>query len=82
MLDALYPAVCGLKEANEKKLSIKEAFEIAYQKACDGVEHTKTLQSVHGRAAYYGDKSVGIPDPGASAVSFIIRGINEYVQSL
>lgn len=77
MLDALYPAVEGLKQAKKEGLSIREAIDIAYQRASQGVEKTKELKSVHGRAAYYGDNSVGKPDPGATAVKFIIRGINE-----
>lgn len=77
MLDALYPAVEGLKEAKIQGLSIKDAINIAYEKAAAGVEKTKELKSVHGRAAYYGDNSVGKPDPGATAVKFIIRGIKD-----
>ncbi|MGL5717437.1 MAG: dihydroxyacetone kinase subunit DhaL [Paraclostridium sp.] len=77
MLDALYPAVEGLKEAKTEGLSIGEAINRAYEKASEGVEKTKELKSVHGRAAYYGDNSVGKPDPGATAVKFIIRGIKE-----
>lgn len=75
MLDALYPAVKSLKESNSKGLSIKDAFEKAYLAASNGVEETITMKSVHGRAAYYGDKSIGNPDPGATAVKFIIKGI-------
>ena len=77
MLDALYPAVEGLKEAKAENLSIYQAIERAYQRAEEGVERTKELKSVHGRAAYYGDNSVGRPDPGATAVTFIIRGIKD-----
>lgn len=81
MLDALYPAVEGLKEAKEEGLSINEAIERAYQKAVEGAEKTKELKSVHGRAAYYGENSVGKADPGATAVKFIIRGIKDSFNS-
>lgn len=77
MLDALAPAVEGLKEAKEEGLSIKDAINKAYEKASEGVEKTKELKSVHGRAAYYGDNSIGRPDPGATAIKFIIRGIKD-----
>lgn len=77
MLDALYPAVEGLKQAKEEGLSIRDAISLAYENASQGVERTKELKSVHGRAAYYGDNSVGKPDPGATAVKFIIRGIKD-----
>lgn len=35
------------------------------------------MQSVHGRAAYYNEKSIGHPDPGAVAVMFIFKGIRQ-----
>lgn len=82
MLDALYPAVEGLKEGKAKGLSIEESVEIAYERAVEGAELTKELKSVHGRAAYYGDKSIGKPDPGATAVSFIVRGIKNAVSKV
>ena len=41
----------------------------------DGVEKTKTLKSVHGRAAYYNEQSIGKQDPGATAIMYIFRGI-------
>lgn len=75
MLDSLNPAVEALEKAAEENLGFKEAFERAYEAAKDGVENTKTIQSVHGRAAYYGEKSLGHPDSGAVAVMFIFKGI-------
>ncbi|WP_132549526.1 DAK2 domain-containing protein [Pectinatus cerevisiiphilus] len=39
------------------------------------MSHTKNLQSVHGRAAYYNEKSIDQQDPGATAVMYIFRGI-------
>ncbi|CUH97491.1 hypothetical protein P22_3622 [Propionispora sp. 2/2-37] len=77
MLDALAPAVEALAAAVESKKSVRDAGVDAYQAACAGVEKTKTLQSVHGRAAYYSEKSIGRPDPGASAVMFIIKGMTK-----
>lgn len=76
MLDALNPAVEALAEASKEGLSLENAFEKAYEAAEEGVEYTKQLKSVHGRAAYYGEKSLGRPDSGAVAVMFIFKGIN------
>lgn len=75
MLDALVPAVDVLVSALAAGKTISEAQKAAYQAAVLGVERTKEMQSVHGRAAYYNEKSIGRPDPGASAVMFIIKGI-------
>ncbi|KOF56022.1 MULTISPECIES: dihydroxyacetone kinase subunit DhaL [Clostridium] len=75
MLDALDPAVRALEKAAEENQAAKAAFEKAYEAAKQGVENTKQIKSVHGRAAYYGEKSLGRPDSGAVAVMFIFKGI-------
>lgn len=77
MLDALNPAVEALEKIADENVTIKEAFERAYEATKAGVENTKTMKSVHGRAAYYGEKSLGRPDSGAVAVMFIFKGITE-----
>lgn len=77
MLDALNPAVDVLEKGVDENITIQEAFEKAYEAAKAGVENTKKMKSVHGRAAYYGDKSLGRPDSGAVAVMFIFKGIVE-----
>ncbi len=75
MLDALFPAVEALAAAVIQGQPPAEAGAAVYRAAVAGVEQTKTLQSVHGRAAYYSEKSVGRQDPGATAVMLIIKGI-------
>lgn len=80
MLDALDPAV-GALESSSKAEGLNIAFEKAYLAAKEGVELTKEIKSVHGRAAYYGEKSINRPDAGATAIMYIFRGINNYFQS-
>lgn len=80
MLDALAPAVDALESASAAGKSLKDAWLDAYAAAKEGVEKTKSMQSVHGRAAYYREKSVGRQDPGATAVMYIIRGIAEGIK--
>lgn len=77
MLDALYPAIEAIVTAAEENNTLKESFDKAYKAAQAGVERTKELKSVHGRAAYYGDKSLGRPDSGAVAIMFIFEGIKQ-----
>jgi hypothetical protein len=38
------------------------------------------MRSVHGRAAYYGDKSLGIVDGGAVVGMLIFRSVAEYLR--
>ncbi|MFD3157735.1 dihydroxyacetone kinase subunit DhaL [Haloimpatiens sp. FM7330] len=81
MLDALHPAVISLKESYSENKSLVEAAALAYKAASLRVEETKNMKSVHGRAAYYGEKSLGRPDSGATAVMFIFKAINQYAEN-
>ena len=80
MLDALAPAAEALEKASAEGKSIAAAWEAAAAAAADGVEKTKSMQSVHGRAAYYREQSIGKQDPGATAMMYIIRGIARALQ--
>jgi len=77
MLDALHPAVEALANSLEENKTLSESFEKAYEAAQNGVEKTKELIPVHGRAAYYQEKSLGTPDPGAVAMMFVFKGIKQ-----
>ena len=80
MLDALHPAVEALSKAVEAGDSLADAWQKAYEAARDGVEQTKSMQSVHGRAAYYQEKSIGRQDPGATAMMYIVSGVAKAVR--
>ncbi len=73
ILDSLCPALDALKGSAGE--SAKERFEKAAQAAAAGSESTKQMRSVHGRAAYYGDKSIGILDGGSVVGKLIFEGI-------
>lgn len=76
ILDSLYPAIIALKEhAGESTIA---AFELASAAAKDGSESTRGMRSVHGRAAYYGDKSIGIIDGGSVVGKLIFESLNKY----
>jgi len=73
ILDALFPAVKAL-QANSAK-DAKTAFKAAYDAAEEGSESTKVMKSVHGRAAYYGEKSIGLIDGGSVVGKLIFEGL-------
>lgn len=79
VLDALCPAVGTLAENSGK--GCKEAFSLAAKAAAVGSESTKEMRSVHGRAAYYGDKSIGLLDGGSVVGKLIFEGIESYCAS-
>lgn len=72
ILDAFGPGIDALKQTEG---SGKERFEKAAQAAEEGSESTRQMRSVHGRAAYYGDKSLGVLDGGSVAGKLIFQGI-------
>lgn len=73
ILDALWPAIEALKDHCGE--GAKTAFSFASEAARAGSEQTRQMRSVHGRAAYYGDKSIGILDGGSVAGALIFKGI-------
>ena len=81
IIDAFEPAVCGLEEAAAKRRSLADGFALAAQKAEAGAEYTKTVRAKFGRAKYYGDKSIGLQDPGAVSVRIIFQAMSEWIQN-
>lgn len=73
ILDALVPAVDTMKQNSEASDVFMKAFEAAE----NGAMSTKNMRSVHGRAAYYGDQSIGLVDGGAIAATFIFKALAE-----
>jgi len=75
ILDALCPAVEALK--NSPASDATSAWAKAAQAAAAGSEATKTMRSVHGRAAYYAEKSIGVLDGGSAVGRLIFEGIRD-----
>jgi len=77
VLDALDPAAKAITAHAE------EGFAAALQAAADaaraGAESTKDMKAVHGRAAYYGDKALGLIDGGAVAGTLIFEALAKAV---
>ena len=73
ILDALCPALEALKASAGEEA--KARFDKAAQAAAQGSESTRRMRSVHGRAAYYGDKSIGLLDGGSVVGKLIFEAI-------
>jgi dihydroxyacetone kinase-like protein len=73
ILDSLCPAVAALKASASG--SCASAFAAAAMAAASGSEDTRGMKSVHGRAAYYGEKSIGILDGGSVVGRLIFESI-------
>ena len=74
VLDSLKPAADAAKEAADagcddaKELAVK-----TYEAACAGVEATKEMAPVYGKAFVHRDKLHGIPDQGAIVGSLLYK---------
>lgn len=79
ILDALCPAIEALKAS--ASLDKKAAVKAAYDAAAAGSESTRNMRPVHGRAAYYGDKSIGVLDGGSVVGRLIFEGIYNYISA-
>lgn len=78
MLDALYPAVEGMKARLAETDALEAVLEAGWQGALQGVENTKDMLSVTGRSRNFRQKSLGVPDPGAVSVSIVFQGLSEW----
>lgn len=69
ILDALFPAA----EALEAGETITQAAKCAGE----GAESTRNMLPVHGRAAYYGEKGLGLIDGGAVAGKLVFEALSK-----
>jgi dihydroxyacetone kinase len=74
ILDSLYPAVEELLKYAEEGAA---AWEKAYEAAYAGMESTRNMKGMHGRIAYYGEKTIGETDGGAVAGMLMFRALKE-----
>lgn len=77
ILDSLIPGVEAFIDAadnNDFSVASKKASEVAKE----GAESTKDMVSVHGRAAYHGEKTLNHIDGGAYVGYLFMKGIADY----
>ena len=79
MLDALYPAVCALKEHAEAEAG--EMLAAACQPAAKGAEESKGILPRVGRSKNFREEAIGLPDPGAVSVSYLFRAFSEVLEN-
>ena len=75
MLDALVPASDAFSAALHEGLAPAQAWHRAIAAAEAGTAETASMHPRVGRAAYLGDRALGKPDAGASAVLVWMRAV-------
>lgn len=75
MLDAMIPAKEAVLTRWAQEGNAKEAFRAGVKAAEAGVEYTKTIAALKGRASYLGERSIGHQDPGATSFTMMLEVI-------
>jgi dihydroxyacetone kinase len=73
LVDALHPAVEALAASAAGGASAAEAWQATMLAAREGAAATENIPARRGRARVLGDKSLGVPDPGATSLVLILR---------
>ncbi len=81
ILDALIPAEEAWRSEAASGGSLGECAKAALEAAREGVERTRAMTPKVGRASWLKEKSVGHPDPGASALVVILEAVVHYLSS-
>ena len=75
MLDALLPAVHAFERGLADGVAPADAWRTAVEAAEHGAAATAAMMPRLGRAAYLGERALGVPDAGATAVTVWLRAI-------
>lgn len=75
MLDALVPFTQTFAEATDLGASRTEALAAGVEAAQNGAAKTAYLVARRGRSSYIGERSLGTPDPGATAVAIWLEAV-------
>ena len=78
ILDSLFPGAEALLKYAEE--GVKTATAEAAKAAAEGSEATKQMKAVWGRAAYFGEKSIGILDGGSVVGRLLFEAIADWAK--
>ena len=80
LLDALIPAAEALRQAAVDSAGLPAAGQQALSAARDGLQATIPMRAKIGRAGWVGDRTVGQPDAGATALVIALEALVEVPQ--
>jgi dihydroxyacetone kinase-like protein len=81
ILDSMIPAMEAIEVAHKEGKSLKETINNAFAAAEYGAKLTIEMQSRHGRAGRYLERSIGLQDPGATVGALFFKGFSNYINS-
>lgn len=80
MLDVIIPALAAFEQGVLSGLTLKENLDQSVQAAEVGLRSTIPLKSKYGRAAWMGEKSIGVQDAGATAVYLFLDSFVKHLK--
>ncbi len=83
LLDALAPAAEKATQVvrDNPAATLRDVMDAAARGAEEGVEATKDMLPVFGKAAVFAAKAKGVPDQGAIAGQYMILGMKNYIDA-
>ena len=78
LVDSLYPAAKALEDSLKENKNYEDSFKAAYEEAKKGSQSTKEMLSMHGRAKWFSEKSIGNEDPGAAAGVLFVKAFYDF----
>ena len=78
MMDALLPALSAFELSHSQGKDLEQCWQAAVIAAEHGAQATISMSPKLGRAAYLGDRVLGVPDGGAVAVSFWMKALQSH----
>ena len=79
IVDTFIPVEKFVRE-NLGKIPDNELIKESEKIAKEGSDSTRNMKSVHGRAAYYAEKSIGVLDGGSYAGYLVFKALNNYLK--
>ena len=79
IIDTFVPVEKFIRE-NLGKIPDRELIKESEKIAKEGSDSTRNMKSVHGRAAYYAEKSIGVLDGGYYAGYLVFKALNNYLK--
>ncbi|MGD9494824.1 MAG: dihydroxyacetone kinase subunit DhaL [Armatimonadota bacterium] len=73
ILDVLLPMAEALRADQEAAASLPSAARVMHGACLEALERTKQMEAKHGRGGWLKEKSVGLPDPGATAICMMVE---------
>jgi dihydroxyacetone kinase len=80
MLDALRPAADAFTRTLNAGQSPAEAWATCVREAEQGADATARMQPRLGRASYLGERAIGVPDAGATAVVVWMKALTPFIE--